>query len=177
MNVSLVSLPSPSQASVVDERPEHVSAREAILDAALGPDRLLRSSERLRAGRSPASGLALSATAAGTLVGTLRLWDVETSDRPLLLLGPLAVEPARHGQGLGGLLMREAIRRAARLGHGAIILVGDPGYYRRFGFERSPLQMPGRYDQARLQTLELRENFLQGASGMLRASEPRVLAA
>ena len=51
-----------------------------------------------------------------------------------LLLGPLAVDPSVKGAGIGSALMRHAIAEAARLGHGAILLVGDAPYYARFGF-------------------------------------------
>ena len=40
------------------------------------------------------------------------------------------------GLGLGGRLMREALRRARELGHSAVLLVGDAPYYERFGFSR-----------------------------------------
>lgn len=53
------------------------------------------------------------------------------------LIGPLAVTPPRHRQGIGSALMTEALRRLRRTCRGAA-LVGDPGYYRRFGFRPFP---------------------------------------
>ncbi|WP_414898993.1 GNAT family N-acetyltransferase [Rhodovulum sp. YEN HP10] len=49
------------------------------------------------------------------------------------LIGPLAVRPPRQGQGIGSALMAEAIIRLRATCKGAA-LVGDPGYYGRFGF-------------------------------------------
>ncbi|MFE3836486.1 GNAT family N-acetyltransferase [Pseudogemmobacter sonorensis] len=49
------------------------------------------------------------------------------------LIGPLAVDPARHRQGIGTALMEGALSRLRARCRGAA-LVGDPGYYRRFGF-------------------------------------------
>jgi len=49
------------------------------------------------------------------------------------LIGPLAVLPSRHRQGIGTALMAEALRRLRATNRGAA-LVGDPGYYGRFGF-------------------------------------------
>lgn len=49
------------------------------------------------------------------------------------LLGPLAVLPSRHRQGIGTALIAEALLRLRSTSRGAA-LVGDPGYYGRFGF-------------------------------------------
>lgn len=53
------------------------------------------------------------------------------------LIGPLAVLPSRHRQGVGTALMTEALRRLRATGRGAA-LVGDPAYYGRFGFRAYP---------------------------------------
>lgn len=53
------------------------------------------------------------------------------------LIGPLAVAPSRHGEGIGGALMTEAITRLRAFCAGAA-LVGDPRYYSRFGFKSFP---------------------------------------
>lgn len=53
------------------------------------------------------------------------------------LIGPLAVLPSRHRQGIGTALMAEALRRLRATGRGAA-LVGDPAYYSRFGFRAFP---------------------------------------
>ena len=54
---------------------------------------------------------------------------------PALLLGPLAVDPECRNRGIGSALVRRALRDASRLGHGAVLLVGDAPYHGRFGFE------------------------------------------
>ncbi len=53
------------------------------------------------------------------------------------LIGPLAVLPSRHRQGIGSALMGEAVRRLRASSRGAA-LVGDPAYYSRFGFRTFP---------------------------------------
>ena len=144
------------------ERPGDIDARERLLDRAFGPARFGKTCERLRAQRLPAAGLSLVARAhevglgggevvgsdvvGQALVGTVRLWHVDAGGVPALMLGPLAVDARVRKAGLGARLMEEAIDRAAALGHGAIILVGDAPYYARFGFSRAPvvdLRMPG----------------------------------
>jgi predicted N-acetyltransferase YhbS len=159
--------------------------REALLDRAMGPGRRRKASERLRHGRLPAEGLAFGAhDLDGRLVGTVRLWNImagtDASGRPVaaLLLGPLAVDPAREGQGIGSALMRHAVKEAARLGHAAILLVGDSEYYERFGFRASlaeRLAMPGPVERRRFLALELLPGALRDASGVLGASGRRAL--
>jgi|SRR5690606_29052824 len=53
------------------------------------------------------------------------------------LIGPLAVLPTRHRQGIGTALMAEALKRLRATSKGAA-LVGDPSYYSRFGFRAFP---------------------------------------
>ncbi|MFD1333085.1 GNAT family N-acetyltransferase, partial [Methylopila musalis] len=81
-------------AVIRDEAPADAGAREALLDRAFGPARFAKTCERLREGRLPAQGLALTAVDAdGRMVGTLRFWHVALGDgRGALMLGPLAVE-------------------------------------------------------------------------------------
>jgi predicted N-acetyltransferase YhbS len=157
--------------TIREEIAADVPARELLLDRCFGERRTAKSSERLREGRLPAEGLALTAERDGAVIATVRLWHVEANGRPALLLGPLAVAPELHGEGLGGTMMREAIARAADRGHGAILLVGDAPYYRRFGFSAAPmaeLAMPGPVERERFLGLELRDGALAGASGVLK---------
>lgn len=152
------------------ERGSDVAAREALLDVCFGEGRHARTCQRLRDGRVPAEGLAFSAVAQGKLVGTVRLWHVSAGGRAALVLGPLAVDPARRKDGIGGALMRHATEAARRLGHAAIILLGDAPYYARFGFaaaKAAELHLPGAFERERLLGLELTEGALDGAWGMI----------
>ncbi|WP_327210462.1 N-acetyltransferase [Rhizobium leguminosarum] len=169
------------QSFVIDaERPSDVPAREALLDRAMGPNRRRKSSEKIRRGRMPAEGLALVARdGEGSVIATVRLWNVEAgrdahgSPVPALLLGPLAVEGRMEGRGVGGALVRQAVSQARALGHGAILLVGDPAYYERFGFTAAltgMLAMPGPFERHRLLALELVEGWLFEAGGTISPS-------
>ena len=167
---------------ILAESPADVPAREALLDRAMGPGRKRKSSEKLRRGRKPSEGLALSARDRdGTLVGTVRLWDIAAGDdgRAALMLGPLAVDPALKSAGIGSALMRRAIDEARRLGHRAILLVGDAPYYARFGFSAAKtgaLAMPGPFEKHRLLALELEPGALDGAAGIIRAAGRKLVA-
>src|SRR6478752_7891368 len=91
------------------ERASDVAAREALLDACFGASRHMRTCQRLRDGRAPAQGLALSAVRQGKLVGTVRLWHVSAGGTPALMLGPLAVEASCRSLGVGAALMEHAL--------------------------------------------------------------------
>ncbi|WP_439528776.1 GNAT family N-acetyltransferase [Pannonibacter sp.] len=155
---------------IVDEAPAHTGARELLLDRAFGPDRHLKTCERLREARLPALAFA-AMDDDGALVGTLRLWHVAIEGaQSVLLLGPLAVDAACRSEGLGARLMRQALNRAAVAGFSAIILVGDAPYYNRFGFSGDlthDLDMPGPVDRARFLGLELQPLALGTARGLV----------
>ncbi|HYN39535.1 MAG TPA: N-acetyltransferase [Rhodospirillales bacterium] len=158
------------------EPPDAAPAREALLDRAFGAGRLFRTAERLREGRLPAPGLVFasldSSDAGGSeLVGTLRFWNVRIGERiDALLLGPVAVAESRRDQGVGARLIRRGLAAAVALGHGAVILVGDAPYYRRFGFDAAPARgfdLPGPVDRLRLLGLELAPGALAAADGLV----------
>ena len=168
--------------AIVAETAADVAAREALLDDAMGPKRKAKSSEKLRRGRRPSEGLAFVARDASSAVaGTVRLWDVRLGEGgpAALLLGPLAVAPSLKSAGIGSALMRHAIAEAARLGHAAILLVGDEPYYGRFGFSAArtgSLAMPGPYERHRLLALELVDGALDGVQGTLKAAGRKLKA-
>ena len=152
------------------ERASDVAAREALLDACFGANRHTRTCQRLRDGRAPAEGLALSAMREGRLVGTVRLWHVSAGGVAALVLGPLAVDPSCRKLGVGAALVKQALASAKARGYGAVILLGDASYYARFGFSADNtggLSLPGPFERDRLLGLELREGALDGASGMI----------
>jgi predicted N-acetyltransferase YhbS len=152
------------------ERASDAAPREALLDACFGVNRHARTCQRLRDGRAPAEGLALSAVRQGRLVGTIRLWHVSAGGVPALVLGPLAVDPICRKLGIGAALVNHTLAAAKRLGHGAVILLGDAPYYDRFGFsalKTAELSLPGPFERDRLLGLELRDGALDGAWGMI----------
>lgn len=61
---------------------------------------------------------------------------------PWFALGPVSVAPHRQRSGIGSLLIREGLATLRRDGAAGCILVGDPDYYQRFGFEPAPGQSP-----------------------------------
>jgi hypothetical protein len=162
--------PKAAPLAIRAEKVSDAVAREALLDACFGANRHARTCQRLRDGRAPADGLALSAVARGKLIGTLRLWHVSAGGIPALVLGPLAVDCAFRKLGVGAALMDHALAAARARGHRAVLLLGDAGYYSRFGFSAAKtgeLMLPGAYEQERLLGIELAPGALDGAWGMI----------
>lgn len=150
------------------------AAIEALLDRAFGADRHGRTAYRLRAGARPVPDLSFVLVEEdGALAGVLQSWPValRTADgeiAPLILVGPVAVAPARQGAGLGHAMM-ERMLDAAR-GREPLVLIGDPGYYGRFfGFSAEATagwMLPGPVERHRLLALAGQHRLpLRGALG------------
>ena len=124
------------------EQPDDHWEIEALLDTAFAPGRTGLSSYRLREGVEPVRDLCLTARdddEAATLAGTIRFWPIQIGDtlEPALLLGPVAAHPTRQGEGIGAMLILEALDRAVAGRWKRCILIGDEPFYARFGFKRS----------------------------------------
>jgi putative acetyltransferase len=69
------------------------------------------------------------------------------------LLGPLAVAPAWHGQGIGSAIVQAGFRKMESAGVGRVFVLGDPAYYGRLGFlpdsfVEPPFPLPPEWDSA-----------------------------
>lgn len=111
--------------------------------------------------------------AGGTLAGTIQCWPVALHlDRggavPLVMVGPVAIEPALQGMGHGRALMAAMQAAADALDMGdRLMLIGDPDYYGRFGFSAEctgQWRAPGPVERHRLLG---RGSALPDAPGML----------
>lgn len=140
---------------------------EALYDLCFAPGRLALSSYRLRDDVPKVAELCLVLRDGdGTLAAVIRYWPVLVGGAPTLLLGPVAVHPTRQGEGLGGLLMRESLAEAGRIGWERVLLVGDEPYYRRFGFtKREGVEMPPPTNPERVLGIELRQGAWAGVRG------------
>ena len=100
--------------------------------------------DRLRADGDLA--LSLVAEHAGQIVGHIAFSPVTLSDGSTgwYGLGPVSVWPEYHRQGIGSALVQRGIAELRERGARGIVLLGDPAYYARFGFEADPaLRYPG----------------------------------
>lgn len=79
--------------------------------------------------------LSLAAVDPGGIVGHIALSPVTVGGAAGWFgLGPVSVGPDRQGQGIGSALVRAALDWLLAQGAAGCVLVGDPGYYGRFGF-------------------------------------------
>lgn len=139
------------------EAEQDSAAIERLLDAVFGVDRLRRTAWRFRDGVACVPGLSFVLREGGELVGSIRFWPIRMAvggeARAALLLGPLAVDPARHGTGIGIALLRHGLAAAAKRKELPVFLIGDEPYYSRVGFRRvlpSRCGMPGPVEPERV---------------------------
>lgn len=86
----------------------------------------------------------------------------------ILLLAAVSVEPEWQNKGVGSRLIKDAFQRAQALGHHAVLVGGDPGFYRRFGFRPSVdhgIANVNRIEHQYVQALELTPGSLSGLAG------------
>jgi putative acetyltransferase len=94
--------------------------------------------EALRA--AGALTLSLVAVAEGEIVGHAAFSPVMVAGRAVgwFGLGPVSVRPDRQGEGIGSALIRDGLSRLEAAGGRGCVVLGDPAFYRRFGFEQDP---------------------------------------
>lgn len=136
---------------LVPETPADAGAIERLLDHAFGPGRFVKVSERVREMADFAPEMSVCAWQDGALLGSVRMWRVAVDGRPVMFLGPLAVEAEARKHGVGGLLVERACELARAAGERAVLLVGDLAYFARVGFEGAPhVTLPGPVDPKRV---------------------------
>ncbi len=132
---------------------------ETLLDAAFGLDRHGRTAYRLREGMRWLPALSFAAFDEGQLVATIQCWPIALTPPdgpalPLVLVGPVAVDPARQRDGIGRRLMDAMLAAADGTGDADLVLIGDPEYYGRFfGFTADRTggwSVPGPVERRRL---------------------------
>ena len=133
---------------------------EALLDRAFEPERHTRTAYKVREGTDWLPALSFAAIDAGEhLVGTIQCWPVALTDpagrrHPMIMVGPVAVEPEAQGQGYGKALMTASIAALSPQAPLPQVMIGDPKYYGRFwGFTNAHTggwDLPGPFERHRL---------------------------
>ena len=146
------------------QQPHDLALLDPLLDRTFGPDRRALTVYRLREGVAPVPELCFGAVDRhGKLLASLRFWPIRVAHMAAILLGPLAVEPALQGRGMGRTLVAHGLDQARLSGHRICVVVGEPEYYRPFGFINAPsrgLKLPGPVDPRRFQVAELEPGAL-----------------
>lgn len=144
---------------------------ETILDAAFGPGRFAKVSERVRELARHDLALSQVAHAGATLIGCCRLYRIAIGTAPALFLGPLAVDPRVQAGGVGRALVAAALAQADD--ERPIVVVGQPRFFAPFGFVQIPdgrVVMPGPTEARRLQWLNAADTVRGAISGPRAAS-------
>lgn len=160
-----------------EETPEDFWEVEDLYDRCFAPGREALSSYRLRDGVDPVARLSLVARDAYQIViGAIRHWPVWVGEAPALLLGPVAVHPTRQGEGLGAMLIENALARATDWDR--VLLIGDAPYYGRFGFRPiSGVEMPPPTNPNRILGRALKPQAWDGVTGSVRRWDTGPIAA
>jgi putative acetyltransferase len=113
----------------------------------------------------------------GNIVGHIMFSPVSLSGNPdlkIMGLAPMAVAPERQRQGIGSELVRAGVERCKQLGVDAVVVLGHPEYYPRFGFRPSSLfEIECEYDvpEEVFTVVELQPGCLRGKSGTIKYHE------
>ena len=145
----------------LSEDASHDAAIELINEEAFGPGRFARAAARIREQGGHDRSLSFVCTDKGEVIASVRMTPVNAGCVRGHLLGPLAVRPSHKNLGIGQKLCRIALEAAREAGSEAVVLVGDPPYYQRIGFERvapKSLDFPGPVDQHRVLVVPMAED-------------------
>jgi putative acetyltransferase len=162
-----------TQMAIRPEEPRDVEAIDRINELAFGGRVEANLVGALRA--ADAVILSLVAEAAGNVVGHILFSAVtiETAAGQMTAVGlaPMAVHPEHQRTGIGSELVVQGLRELQRRGHEAVVVLGHPEFYPRFGFARasrfglrSAIECP---DEA-FMAIELQPGALATRAGLVR---------
>jgi putative acetyltransferase len=156
------------------ERAGDRAAVREVVTAAFGGPAEADLVDALRPSAAWLPGLSLVAEEEGAVVGHVLFTRASirtvAGDVGLRALAPLAVAPARQRRGIGDALVRAGLQIARDRGERAVVLIGHPAYYPRFGFEPAAARgLTSVFAQgehaASFFVLELRSGALTGIQG------------
>ncbi len=155
------------------EEPADAPAIRQVVEAAFPTAAEARLVGLLRAG----GNLTISLVAEeddGTIVGHVAfspvIVDGESAEQSGIGLVPLAVLPDHQRQGIGGRLVREGLAACEAAAFGFVVVLGEPAYYQRFGFDRADRRGLGNEygaDEAFI-VVELRDGAIPARGGVVR---------
>lgn len=163
---------------MIKYRPEKDTDRAAIFETnklAFPEDNEARLVDMLRESENYVDGLSIVAEKDGEIVGHI-LFTKLTIESPegdfvVLSLAPLAVKPDFQKQGIGSGLVKEGIKVCKSLEYKAIVVVGHPEYYPRFGFipaREKGLEAPFPVPDEAFMVYELSPGYLDNKGGVIR---------
>ncbi|MCX7594074.1 MAG: N-acetyltransferase [Fischerella sp.] len=160
--------------SIIPESNKYIAnIRQAIVDA-FGRTEEAELVDKIRSSPNFIPQLSLIAVENQQVVGHILfsriVIEAPQQTIPALALAPLAVIPSRQHQGIGSKLVQAGLSKCCELDRAIVIVVGEPNYYQRFGFQtaskfglQSSLPLPERAFMA----LELKPNPLSNINGIV----------
>jgi putative acetyltransferase len=118
--------------------------------------------------------ISLVAEHTDAVVGHIMFSPVSLSghtDLKIMGLAPMAVAPEYQRQGIGSALVRAGLDRCKELGFGAVVVLGHPEYYPRFGFssaKRFDIGCEYEVPEEVFMVMELQPGYLRGNSGIIK---------
>jgi putative acetyltransferase len=154
-----------------EEAPGDIEAIAALNRAAFGGEEEVEIIARLR--RDGLVALSLVERDAGVIVGHILFSDLDVTvdGRAIrsIALAPMAVESTRQRRGIGSRLVRHGLNTLKDRGYEAVIVLGHPEYYPRFGFSAAlAAKLAAPFSGEAFMALELEPGALAGASGAVR---------
>ena len=124
--------------TVRPETVEDIRAIDVVHISAFGGEAEAQLVSALRESATYNRELSLVAELGGRIVGHVLLTRVplrkDGAEKNVLALGPMSVVPSQSHRGIGSELINASINLATDKGYGAIVVLGHPEYYKRFGF-------------------------------------------
>lgn len=159
-------------------RPETTTDLEAIREAnrlTFGQEDEARLVDALRDGGH--ARVSLVAEADGQVVGHILFsaLPIVTPEGEVesLALAPIAVLPSHQRRGVGSLLVEEGLRACRDAGHRAVVVLGHPEFYPRFGFSAALAErLKSPYSGPAFMAVELAPGALEGVVGEVRYPPP-----
>jgi putative acetyltransferase len=155
------------------EKPEDLEAVRQVNIAAFGRENEANLVDRLRGIASTFSFVALPSD---RIVGHILFSPVVvegkcSSNLSILGLAPVAVLPEYQRQGIGTLLIQQGLEECRRSGFQAVVVLGHPDFYSRFGFipaSRKSLKCEYDVPDEAFMVLELESGTLEDCSGTVK---------
>ena len=124
--------------------------------------------------RGMPGSISLVATLEHRVVGHILFTPVTIEppvDRRIAGLAPMAVRPEHQRMGVGSRLIRAGLDECRTLGYSAVVVLGHPEYYPRFGFRPAHtwgLHCEFQSPPEAFMALELEDGAFSGVSGLVR---------
>lgn len=160
--------------SIRSEKPEDYKSIYDLNKLAFNGEVEAKLVNNLRETKGFVPELSLVAIKDGEVVGHILFSIIhiqtDTNKIPVLALAPMAVLPKHQKQGIGSMLVGEGLKKCKELGYKAVILVGHPDYYPRFGFTHAKekgLKLPFDAPDEAFMVYEIIHQALEGIKGMV----------